>query len=52
METIIVLAALDMSFGKTIAKTGNALYSGLSNEEGGRVWNIANITLPPTAPGT
>jgi hypothetical protein len=51
MDTIINLASPDMSFGKTMKKTGNALYSGFSNEQGGKVWKIANITLPPTAPG-
>jgi hypothetical protein len=52
MDTVITLASPDMSFGKTIRKTGNAIYSGLSNDQGGKVWKIANITLPPTAPGT
>ncbi|KAF1985303.1 hypothetical protein K402DRAFT_405435 [Aulographum hederae CBS 113979] len=51
IDTVITLASADPSFGRTIAKTGNAKYEGLTSEQGGKVWKIAKITLPPTLSG-
>ncbi|KAF2186817.1 hypothetical protein K469DRAFT_725497 [Zopfia rhizophila CBS 207.26] len=47
MNTIITLEAADPTFGNTIAKAGGASYTGLSSSEGGKVWKISSISIPP-----
>ncbi|KAF7114188.1 hypothetical protein CNMCM5793_007766 [Aspergillus hiratsukae] len=47
LNTKITLASADTTFGNTIASAAGATYSGLSSSEGGKVWTIESITIPP-----
>ena len=45
-NTVITLENADTTFGKTIASSGGATYTGLSSSEGGKVWKITSINVP------
>ena len=45
-NTTITLAAADAAFGRTIATSQGATYSGLASSDGGRVWSIASMKIP------
>ncbi|KAL4794224.1 hypothetical protein BDV19DRAFT_390499 [Aspergillus venezuelensis] len=47
INTEITLASADTTFGDTIASAGSASYEGLKSSEGGKVWTIESITVPP-----
>jgi hypothetical protein len=47
-DTIITLAAPDPAFGGSIQPTGGATYTGVRNQDNGRMWKIDRITIPPT----
>ncbi|KAL4951136.1 hypothetical protein BDW69DRAFT_196688 [Aspergillus filifer] len=47
INTEITLASADTTFGDTIASAGSASYEGLKSSEGGKVWTIESITIPP-----
>lgn len=46
LNTTITLREADTSFGDTIATGAGATYTGLTSSEGGKVWNIATISIP------
>ncbi|PYH98618.1 hypothetical protein BO71DRAFT_315901 [Aspergillus ellipticus CBS 707.79] len=46
LNTTITLRSADTAFGDTIAVGAGGTYSGLTSSEGGKVWNIATISIP------
>lgn len=46
LNTTIELESADADFSSTLGVSGGTTYSGLTNEENGRIWKIANITVP------
>lgn len=46
-NTVITLESADTTFGDTIASAGGATYSGLSSSNGGAIWKISKIVIPP-----
>ncbi|KAI9038304.1 uncharacterized protein KD926_010960 [Aspergillus affinis] len=46
LNTELILASADTTFGDTIASAGGAIYEGLSSSEGGKVWTIKTINVP------
>ncbi|QRW22844.1 hypothetical protein RhiXN_07880 [Rhizoctonia solani] len=45
-NTVITLDAADPNFGKTAASAGGATATGLTSEQGGKIWKIATINVP------
>ncbi|KAB5587646.1 hypothetical protein CTheo_8915 [Ceratobasidium theobromae] len=45
-NTVITLDAADPNFGSTGAASGGTTISGLTSEQGGKVWKIATINVP------
>ncbi|KAF8674653.1 hypothetical protein RHS04_07073 [Rhizoctonia solani] len=45
-NTIITLDAADPNFGKTASSAGGATATGLTSEQGGKIWKIATINVP------
>ncbi|KAG8738420.1 hypothetical protein FRC10_006916 [Ceratobasidium sp. 414] len=45
-NTTITLDAADPNFGSTGVASGGTTISGLTNEQGGKVWKIATINIP------
>ncbi|CCO28774.1 hypothetical protein RSOLAG1IB_08394 [Rhizoctonia solani AG-1 IB] len=45
-NTVITLDAADPNFGKTASSAGGATATGLTSEQGGKVWKIATINVP------
>ncbi|KAF8306712.1 hypothetical protein DL93DRAFT_2088538 [Clavulina sp. PMI_390] len=46
-NTVITFDAADTNFGNTLVTSGGATYSGLSSSQGGKVWTIASMYVPP-----
>ncbi|KAE8356870.1 hypothetical protein BDV28DRAFT_41843 [Aspergillus coremiiformis] len=47
LNTQVTLDGPDPSFGNTIATGGTGKFSGLTSSQGGKVWTIASIDIPP-----
>ncbi|KAG8716759.1 hypothetical protein FRC08_008849 [Ceratobasidium sp. 394] len=45
-NTVITLDAADPNFGKTGVTSGGTTISGLTSEQGGKVWKVATINIP------
>ncbi|KAA8576353.1 hypothetical protein MFRU_009g02390 [Monilinia fructicola] len=46
INTAITLASADPNFGKTLSVSQGTTYSGLTSEQGGKIWKIAEINIP------
>ena len=46
LNTTIVLEEADPDFSNTLGVSGGTTYTGLTSEEGGRIWKIARIDIP------
>lgn len=46
LNTTIVLEDADPDFSSTLGVSGGTTYSGLTSEEGGKIWKIAQIDIP------
>lgn len=46
LNTVITLASADPNFGKTLGVSGGTTYTGLTSEQGGLIWKIAQINVP------
>lgn len=46
LNTAITLKSADLTFGNTIATAQGASYTGLSSNQGGKVWTINTINIP------
>ncbi|KAF8596693.1 hypothetical protein BDV93DRAFT_559860 [Ceratobasidium sp. AG-I] len=45
-NTVITLDAADPNFGSTGSTSGGTTISGLTSEQGGKVWKVATINIP------
>ena len=45
-NTMITLDAADPNFGSTGSTSGGTTISGLTSEQGGKIWKIAAINIP------
>ncbi|KAJ7275079.1 hypothetical protein C8J57DRAFT_1714782 [Mycena rebaudengoi] len=45
-NTVITLDAADPTFGSTLRLSAGATFTGLTNEQSGKVWKIASISVP------
>lgn len=45
-DTTITLDAADATFGSTGVASGGTTITGLTSEQGGKVWKIATINIP------
>ncbi|KAI9650664.1 hypothetical protein NHQ30_000684 [Ciborinia camelliae] len=46
VNTTITLASADTNFGSTVSVSQGATYTGLTSEQGGLIWKIAEINVP------
>ena len=47
LNTTITLEAADPTFGTTVSSAGGATYTKLQSSQGGKVWHIEEIVVPP-----
>lgn len=47
LNTVITLADADPTFGSTVGSSQGATYSELKQTEGGKIWTIDEIIVPP-----